>query len=301
MSGQLSVLVPAALGAGTAASAVAVVALWRGAGTNPEVFGGRLSTRVSRLLATGDGEGPSVKPTPQRAIVAGGVLVAVWIISGWPVAGIGCGVAVLALPWLLGSNAVANRRLDRIEALEVWCRGMADRLAGGGGTGLVQTIRESTRRAPEPIAAEVRTLAARLASMDWGYSAALQAFADDLDDPTGDDVAAALMLALDRQGGGVADVLRRLAAQVAREVRSRDEVEAERAQPRQAMRVLLMMLGLLIVASVFIPQLHHGYSTATGQIVMASLLAFAGLMMVRMRSLAVGKPGPRFLTGGTRS
>ena len=301
MSGGITVRVPALLGAGTAASVVAAVAVWRGAGTNPEVFGGRLSKRVQRFLDTGDTAAPGVKPTPQRAIFAGGVLVAVWILSGWPVAGIGCAAAVVALPWLLGSNAVANRRLDRIEALEQWCRGMADRLAGGGGTGLVQTIRESTRRAPEPIAAEVRVLAARLASMDWGYTAALQAFADDLDDPTGDDVAAALMLALDRQGGGVADILRRLATQVAREVRSRDEVEAERAQPRQAMRVLLMMLGLLIVASVFIPQLHQGYSTVTGQIVMAVLLVFAGLMLVRMRTLAVGKPSPRFLTGGTRS
>lgn len=301
MSGGITVLVPALLGAGAAASVVAAVAVWRGAGTNPEVFGGQLSKRVQRFLDTGDTAAPGVKPTPQRAIFAGGVLAAVWILSGWPVAGIGCAAAVVALPWLLGSNAVANRRLDRIEALEQWCRGMADRLAGGGGTGLVQTIRESTRRAPEPIAAEVRVLAARLASMDWGYTAALQAFADDLDDPTGDDVAAALMLALDRQGGGVADILRRLAAQVAREVRSRDEVEAERAQPRQAMRVLLMMLGLLIVASVFIPQLHQGYSTVTGQIVMAVLLAFAGLMLVRMRTLAVGKPSPRFLTGGTRS
>ena len=142
MSGGMTVLVPALLGAGAAASVVAAVAVWRRAGTNPEVFGGRLSKRVQRFLDTGDTDAPGVKPTPQRAIFAGGVLVAVWILSGWPVAGIGCAAAVVALPWLLGSNAVANRRLDRIEALEQWCRGMADRLAGGGGTGLVQTIRE---------------------------------------------------------------------------------------------------------------------------------------------------------------
>jgi len=165
----------------------------------------------------------------------------------------------------------------------------------------VQCIRESTRRAPEAIEVEVRGLAQRLSSMEWGYTAALQAFADDVDDSTGDDVAAALMLALDRQGGGVADVLRRLAAQLGREVRSRDEVEAERAQPRQAMRVLMLMLAGLIVVSGFVPAISSAYSTVTGQLVMAALLTFAAVMLVRMRTLSVGKPAPRFLTGGVRS
>jgi len=140
-------------------------------------------------------------------------------------------------------------------------------------------------------------MAQRLSSMEWGYTAALQAFADDVDDSTGDDVAAALMLALDRQGGGVADVLRRLAAQLGREVRSRDEVEAERAQPRQALRVLMLMLAGLIVVSGFVPAISSAYSTVAGQLVMAALLAFAAVMLVRMRTLSLGKPAPRFLTG----
>jgi len=265
------------------------------------VFGGRVSRRVRHLLATPGTAAPGIRPTPRRAVLAVAVMVVIGVLTGWPVAALACGAAVVALPWLLGSNAIANRRLDRLEALEVWCRGMADRLAGGGATGLVQCIRESTRRAPEAIEVVVRALAQRLSSMEWGYTAALQAFADDVDDSTGDDVAAALMLALDRQGGGVADVLRRLAAQVAREVRSRDEVEAERAQPRQAMRVLMLMLAGLIVVSGFVPAIGSAYSTVTGQAVMAALLAFAGVMLVRMRTLSLGKPAPRFLTGGVRS
>lgn len=301
MSDALRILVPAVCGGGLALSVVGLVAVWRGAGTDPEVFGGRLSRRARHLLATPGISQPGVRPTPRRALAAVAVTVVVWVVSGWPVAGAGCGLAVVALPWLLGSNAVANHRLDRLEALEVWCRGMADRLAGGGATGLVQCIRESARRVPEPIEVEVRALAQRLSSMEWGYTAALQAFADEVDDATGDDVAAALMLALDRQGAGVADVLRRLAAQVAREVRSRDEVEAERAQPRQAIRVLLLMLAGLIVVSSFVPAISTAYSTVTGQLIMAGLLAFAGVILVRMRTLALGTPAPRFLTGGVRS
>ena len=99
----------------------------------------------------------------------------------------------------------------------------------------------------------------------------------------------------------MADVLRRLAAQLGREVRSRDEVEAERAQPRQAMRVLMLMLAGLIVVSGIVPAISSAYSTVTGQLVMAALLTFAAVMLVRMRTLSVGKPAPRFLTGGVRS
>ncbi len=301
MSDTVGIVVPAVCGGGLALSVLAAVAVWRGAGTDPAVFGGRVSRRVRHLLLTPATAAPGLRPTSRRALTAVVVMIAVGVVSGWPVAAVACGMAVVALPWLLGSNAITNRRLDRLEALEVWCRGMADRLAGGGATGLVQCIRESARRAPEPIETEVRTLAHRLSSMEWGYTAALQAFADEIDDPTGDDVAAALMLALDRQGSGVADLLRRLGAQVAREVRSRDEVEAERAQPRQAMRVLLLMLAGLIAVSGFVPTIGAAYSTVTGQLIMAGLLTFAAVMLIRMRTLALGKPAPRFLIGGTRS
>jgi len=69
----------------------------------------------------------------------------------------------------------------------------------------------------------------------------------------------------------------------------------------QAMRVLMLMLAGLIVVSGFVPAISTAYSTVTGQLVMAALLTFAAVMLVRMRTLSVGKPAPRFLTGGVRS
>ena len=81
------------------------------------------------------------------------------------------------------------------------------------------------------------------------HRAALREFADGIDDRVGDTVAAALLLAFDQQSGGVARVLRQLAAGVARDVRARRDIEAERAEARQSMRMLLLIqigvLGLL--------------------------------------------------------
>lgn len=298
MSDTARLLVLAAGGGVFAAAVVAVVALWNGWGTDPQVFGGRVSRRVQRLLAQSGTEPAGLRPTRQRAVAALVVLVLVWAFTGWAVVGVGAGVAVVAVPWLLGTNAVANAQIDRLEGLEKWCRSMADRLAGSGATGLVQTIRESALTAPEEIRPQVQTLAMRMASMEWGYTAALQAFADDVDDATGDDVAAALMLALDRQGQGVVDVLRRLAATIGREVRSRDEVESERAEPRQEMKTLLILLGGAIGGGSVVPVISAAYSTIPGQLVLLVILVAAALLLVQMRRLAVGTKAPRFLVGG---
>lgn len=297
MSDTLRLLVLAVGGGLFAAAALAVVALWNGWGTNPEVFGGRISRRVDRMLAQPGVGQAGLRPTRQRAIAALVVLTGVWAFTGWAVVGAGAAVAVVAVPWLLGTNVVANRQIDRLEALEKWCRSMADRLAGSGATGLVQTIRESAPTAPQEIRPEVAALAMRMASMEWGYTAALQAFADDLDDATGDDVAAALMLALDRQGQGVVDVLRRLATTIGREVRSRDEVESERAEPRQEMKTLLILLGVAIGGGSFVPVISTAYSSLTGQLVLLVILVVAAVLLLQMRRLALGTKAPRFLVG----
>ena len=60
---------------------------------------------------------------------------------------------------------------------------------------------------------------------------ALRAFADDLADPTGDLVVAALMLAADRRGRGLTRVLEGLAVTVEAEVALRRQVDADRATP----------------------------------------------------------------------
>ncbi|WP_143517339.1 type II secretion system F family protein [Pseudonocardia sp. MH-G8] len=247
--------------------------------------------------ATGDPARPRADRR-RRALgwaVAG---VVVWALSGWPVAGLATTVAGLWMPWLLGSTRVVRARIEKLEALEGWCRRMADTLSGGGAIGLAQAIVTTAARVDAPIAPAVRALALRLrdGAGDRGddHAAALREFADDVDDRTGDVVAAALLLALHQQSGGIAGVLRQLADGVARDVRARRDIEAARAESRQSIRILLIIQAALLVLIGLTPNFAAPYGTPVGQVVMAVLLSGSAFLLVWMRRLALGRPAARF-------
>ena len=198
----------------------------------------------------------------------------VWAITGWPVAGMAVAVVGVWSPWLLGLGpAGAGEQIDRLEALGAWCRRMADTLSGGGAVGLAQAITTSAGHAPDPIAVPVRRLAARLRAGEPTSSGVLAEFADEIDDRVADRVAAALALALHQQSGGVARVLRQLADGVARDVRARRDIEAERAEARQSMRMLLLIQAGVLGLLALVPGFAAPYRDPAGQLVMAMLLA----------------------------
>jgi hypothetical protein len=199
------------------------------------------------------------------------------------------------LPWLLGSGRIVADRIERLEALEKWCRRMADTLAGGGAVGLAQAIALTATNVDDSITAAVRTLARDLRDGRRPASESLRALADALDDRVGDTVAAALLLALQQQSIGIADVLRQLAEGVARDVRARREIEAERAESRQSIRTLLLIQGALLAMLASVPSFTAPYRTPVGQVVMLVLLGGTVALLVWMRHLALGRPAPRFL------
>lgn len=221
--------------------------------------------------------------------------VGVWVLSGWPVAGLATTAGALWLPWLLGSAREVRDRLSTVEALETWCRRMADTLSGGGAIGLAQAIVTTAARVDEPIAPAVRQLARRLQGDRDDPAMALHEFADTVDDRVGDAVAAALLLALHQQSIGVAEVLRQLADGVARDVRARRDIEASRAESRQSIRMLLIIQAGLLGLLAMVPSFAAPYGTGVGQIVMALLLVGTGSLLVWMRRLSLGRRPPRFL------
>lgn len=259
--------------------------------------------RVETVLNGGRRGGMSRREQLVRVGVAVALGVGLWLATGWPVAGVATVGILVGLPWLLGSATVVADQIDRLEAVETWCRRMADTLSGGGSIGLVQCLVTNAAHAPEPIADEARLLARRMQGPRRDEAAALRAWADAIDDPVGDQVAGALILALDQQGAGVSRVLRQLADGVAREVSARRAVEAERAEPRQSMRMLLIIQAGILLLLTLVPNFAEPYRTATGQVVMGLLLAGTVGLLVWMRRLAIGQPAPRFLrsTGGEAS
>src|SRR5690606_23378524 len=148
---------------------------------------------------------------------------------------------------------------------------------------------------PAAIAPEVTRLVARLRAR-WVTEDALRAFADELDDATGDLVAANLILGARRRGAGLASVLEALAESVAADVRARRQVEADRAKPRATARwVTLISVGVLVVLSMSGSYVTP-YQSPLGQIVLVSLLAAYIATLLWMKRMAIGQASPRFLT-----
>jgi len=195
----------------------------------------------------------------------------------------------------MGSARVISERLDRLEAVEGWCRRMADILSGGAAMGLAQAITISAGHVDDVIAEPVRSLAAQLSDRSITTGAAVREFADALDDRVADTVAAALLLALQQQSVGIARVLRLLADGVARDVRARREIEAARAESRQSIRMLLLIQAGVLAMLAVVPSFAAPYATPAGQTVMALLLAGTVALLVWMRRLALGNRPPRFL------
>ena len=222
--------------------------------------------------------------------IGAGILVAV--LSGWLVAIVAIPLAVVGLPALLRAPA-ETAQIARLEALAEWTRNLAGVLTVG--VGLEQALVATLRSTPEPIKPEVSSLVARLRAR-WSTEDALLRFADELDDATGDLVAAYLILGARRRGAGLASVLQGLAESVAEDVTARRKIEADRAKPRATARnVTLITLSVLTLLA-FNGQFMAPYRTPLGQAILAVLLAAYAGTLAWLRRMSVGEPLPRFLT-----
>jgi Flp pilus assembly protein TadB len=214
-----------------------------------------------------------------------------WLVTGWVLAVVLAPVAVIGLPVLLSAPPSASQ-IVRLEAMEEWTRALAGVLTVG--VGLEQALVATLRSTPSPIAGEVERLVSRLRAR-WGTEAALRTFADELDDSTGDLIAANLILGARRRGAGLASVLEGLAESVAADVRARRQVEADRAKPRSTARwVTLISAGVLIVLAISGSYVEP-YRSPVGQVILVVLLSAYVATLVWMRQMAVGRPLPRFL------
>lgn len=220
--------------------------------------------------------------------------IVVFGLTGWPVAGFATLSAVLALPKVVTGRAAAER-IRKLEALEQWTRRLADLLVAG--RALEQALEHSAaRNVPPAIAGPVAALARRLRVSRMPTEQALRLFADELDDPVGDRIAAALILVARRRGRGASDVLRRLAELVAKDVSDRREIEAARAEHRTTVRWIIGILVAFTGVAAFQQSYVAPFSTPLGQAVLGIVAAFYGLALWWLHRLGSSAAGHRFLT-----
>ena len=250
--------------------------------------------------------GPARQPRPSRLVrvdrrtrillVAGLVVgVGVALSTGWVVAVLVIPAALAGLPLLLGAGGEAAHTA-RLEAMQDWTRSLAGVLSVS--VGLEQALIATLRSTPAPIRPQVSALTARLRAR-WSTEDAVRAFADDLDDATGDLIAGYLILGARRRGAGLAVVLQTLAESVAADVAARREIEADRAKPRSTARWVTIITVAFLAFLALTGDYVRPYGTPIGQVLLVTLLSAYVGALVWMRRMTTGSPPPRFIGAAT--
>lgn len=256
MTITLSTALAALLGLGVGVGLLLLIAGWRG--VDPA------RPRGVRLRRQPDA------PGDERRVLRIGLAVAVGLLSGlatgWVVGAALAGLACWALPRVLGRDPEQARRVARIEAVATWTEMLRDTLSAAAG--LEQAILATALLSPTAIRDEVTELAARIESGDR-LAPSLRVLADQLADPTGDLVIAALVLAAEQQARQLGDLLGSL-AQAAREQASmRMRVESGRARTRTSVRVIVgTTLGFAVAVVLLNRSYLSAYDSVGGQVVL---------------------------------
>jgi len=292
---EAAVIALSALAGAVATFGVLLIAVAVAGGSLPSPR--RVWQRVTRRFTTRSGA--SARQRRRRAVLLVAVPLAALAVTGWPVAALIGAAAAWWLPRVLGGRRAAEARIARLEALADWTRRLADVLTAGAG--IEQAIEATRGSVPAPIEPEVGRLVARLRARR-PTEEALRAFGDDLDDATADLVVAALLLAADRRGRGLARLLSGLATTVDAEVAMRRGVEADRAQPRTTARwVTYITIGVASGLLVFDRAYVAPFGTGDGQLVLALVAGLFGGAFWWLHRLTSSAPTPRFLPVADRS
>ena len=230
-----------------------------------------------------------------RMLMVGGAVAGllVALVTGWVIAIVIVPAGIVGIPLLL-TPPPAAASIEKLEALEEWTRSLSGKLTAG--QSLRSALIKSLQSAPSPIEREVGLMVSRLWNNTASTEDVLRAFAEDLNDSTGDVVASQLILAASGRGqAGLSKALDALAETVASDVRARRQIAADQAKPRTTARtvtvITLGVLGMLAFTGDYI----EPYGSPLGQVILAVLLSAYVATLLWMRRMAVAKPLPRFL------
>lgn len=230
----------------------------------------------------------------KRVGITAAAALAAGLFTGWPVAALLTGGGVWFLPELLGRDTTTTAEIARIEAIATWAEMMRDTLSAAAG--LEQAILATAPAAPGPIRTEVSALSRHLRA-GARLEEALKDFADELADPTGDLIIAALILASRQQARNLADVMGSLAEAARAQAALRMRTAADRARIRTSVRVIISTVLVMAVGLVMLNRSYlNPYDTPTGQMVLLVVAGLFGAALMWLSKIAKGTPITRFLT-----
>ncbi|MGI5118735.1 type II secretion system F family protein [Marinactinospora thermotolerans] len=241
---------------------------------------------------------PFEQGRPLKLTVAIVGAVAVWTVTGWPVAGLLAGIGCWWLPAMLGPDRYHQQQVERIEAVAAWTEMLRDLMAGA--SGLHQAITATLPIAPAPIQADVARLSEQL-RLGRPPHEALAEFADDVDNPTADLVAAALSTAASKHAADLGTLLGTLAESAREQSAMLVRAAANRARVRTSTRIIIAVtLGMAVLLMLFSPDYLEPFDGFLGQLVLGGIGVLWAAALTWLVRLSRPKLGPRVLAPGKR-
>jgi hypothetical protein len=225
------------------------------------------------------------------ALAAGGSGL-MWLVTGWPVGILLVGVAGLVAPTLLGVKRRREASIATTEAVAAWAEQLRDTI--GAAAGLQEAISATARVAPAAIRPAVQELAAGMRRGSLRLE--LQRFAAAVDDPAADQLAVALILAAERRGRNLTQLLSDVAAAAREDATMRIRVETSRAQTYTDAKVVS---GIVIGMFTFMLVLNRSYLAAfdtwAGQLVLGVIGCLWAVALWTLVQLSVVRRSPRIV------
>lgn len=230
----------------------------------------------------------------RRTVLGSVAFVAGIILSGWTAIGLMAAAIAVLVPDLIAARRAREAGLALTEALAGWAEMLRDTI--GSHAGLREAIGVTSEVAPEPIRPAVQRLAAR--AEHESLSVGLARFADEVADPVGDLIVAALGVAADGQARNLPALLSRIATSARSEAHMRLRVETGRARTYSSSRALVLItLGLSLLLLFIAPDFMAPFSTVTGQVVLSMVGGLFGAALWGLMVLGRPAENPRLLAG----
>ncbi len=235
---------------------------------------------------------PDVDRLNLRLALAVGISFLVYAVTGWPVGALAGAAFGWSAPTLVGARGARQREVERIEGVARWAEQLRDTMAAAAG--LHEAIAVTARVAPLAIRPAVEELATGLHGER--LPVLLRQFAARIANPAGDQVAVALLLASERHGARLADVLDRVAAAARAEATLRLRIEAQRARAASQARLVSGVIASVVVIYVVLNRSYLApFGTPVGQVVLGAVCALWFLSFWALVRLAAFEPGQRLL------
>jgi tight adherence protein B len=272
--------------------ALGALLLYRGLTEPPGTRGRSLAAPLERL-ARDSGVAALSPPRLLAASVACFALAAV-VVAGLTSSLSAAAALALGAGWapIAWTRARAERRRRRLR--EVWADGLATLIAGvRAGIALAESCADLATRGPMELRPAFASFAATYRA-SGSFPAALRRLRDELCDPVGDRVVAALALAHEVGGTDLVRVLRTLADFVRDDVRVRKEVEARWSWTVTAARVAAAAPWAVLLLMSSRPEAAAAYDSRAGIAVICGGAA-ATLLGYRLMLRAAQLPRERRL------